>query len=367
MLLFIITISVILAFILLVLFYVRLPIFGRLPTGARLQRIQNSPNYKDGAFQNIHHTPALTEGATYSGVMKEFFFKKSKNGTPIDIIPSQSTDLHHLDPAKNILVWFGHSSYFMQIDGKTFLVDPVFSGSASPFSWNTKSFGGANTYSVEDMPNIDYLILTHDHYDHLDYKTVVKLRPKVSKVITSLGVGEHLQRWGFDDSKVIEKNWHEEEQLADGFTINTTPGRHFAGRAFKRNGSLWQSFVLTTPSLRIFIGGDSGYDTHFKEIGEKFGPFDLVMLECGQYNKSWRYIHMMPEEVVQAARDLKAKVLLPVHWAKFKLSLHAWDEPIIRVTTAAKEKNMPIITPMIGQAVDLNEPGTFPRWWDSLK
>ncbi|RZJ70087.1 MAG: MBL fold metallo-hydrolase, partial [Flavobacterium sp.] len=257
--------------------------FGRLPSGERLERIKKSPNYREGQFQNIHHTPDLAEGVSYFTVMRKFFFGKSKRTNPAKALPHQKTDLHKLDPNENIVVWFGHSSYFIQADGKRFLVDPVFSGYASPIKYTTMAFAGSDAYSAEDMPEIDYLIISHDHWDHLDYNTVVHLMPKVKHVITGLGTGAHFERWGYANSKVTEKDWNEEIALAEGFKINTTPGRHFSGRGPKRNAAMWMSFVLTTPSFKLFIGGDSGYDTHFKEIGNKFGPFDLVFLECGQY------------------------------------------------------------------------------------
>jgi L-ascorbate metabolism protein UlaG (beta-lactamase superfamily) len=363
----IITLAVIIAFILIMMAYLRLPKFGRLPTGERLRTIERQPNYKDGSFKNLSFTPDLAEGATFSGVLKDFIFNKSKRSKPADTLPSKKTDLLALRPDENVLVWFGHSSYFIQVDGKKFLVDPVFSGAASPIRWTTRSFKGSDVYTADDMPKLDYLILTHDHYDHLDYETILKLNRKADKVITSLGVGEHLELWGYNKNKIIEKGWDQEEILGAGFTINTAPGRHFAGRKFKRNKSLWQAFILTTPSAKIFLGGDSGYDTHFKTTGDQYGPFDLVILECGQYNYAWKYIHMMPPEVVQAAKDLQAKILMPVHWGKFSLALHAWDTPIIEVAQIAKEQNVPIVTPMIGEKMDLNKPGVFKEWWKGVR
>ena len=363
----IITLVVIITFVILYILFMQRPVFGRMPAGERLQLIKQQSNYKNGGFENQNFTPALTEGVTYYEIITTFLFSKPKRSKPDSVLPSQKTDLHTLSPDKNVLVWFGHSSYFMQVDGRKFLVDPVFSGSASPLGFTTRSFPGSDVYSVDDMPEIDYLIITHDHYDHMDYETLKLLKPKVKKVITSLGVGEHLDRWDYDKKLIIEKSWNEQEQLEPSFTINTTPARHFSGRTFKRNQSLWQSFVLTTPTLRLFLGGDSGYDTHFAEIGNKYGPFDLVILECGQYNKNWRYIHMLPPEVVQAAHDLKAKWLLPVHWGKFTLSLHDWDEPITAVTTIAKEKDMPIVTPMIGQELNLKNISALSPWWENVQ
>jgi L-ascorbate metabolism protein UlaG (beta-lactamase superfamily) len=195
----------------------------------------------------------------------------------------------------------------------------------------------------------------------------MKLKPKVGKIIMGLGVGEHFEHWGFDMSTIVERDWHETVTLDSGFTVHTTPGRHFSGRGLKRNQSLWMSYVLQTPSVKIFLGGDSGYDTHFEAIGKQHGPFDFVLLECGQYHPYWKYIHMMPEEVVQAAIDLKAKTLMPVHWSKFSLALHAWDEPIKRALAEGKKKNVPMVTPMIGQIVNLHGSNQHHPWWEAIK
>ena len=337
--------------------------FGKLPSGEKVERIQKSANYRNGKFQNLSFTPDLAEGETIFKVLKKILFQKDKRNKPKSRIPSQKTNLLSLKLDENIMVWFGHSSYFMQVEGKKFLVDPVFSSAASPIAATTRSFPGTDVYTPEDFPEIDYLILTHDHWDHLDYETVVKLKDKVGTIITGLGNGAHLERWHFNPENIIEKDWNERIDLRDGFVINTVLARHFSGRLFKRNQVLWMSFVLQTPKRKIFIGGDSGYDSHFKKIGDAFGPFDLVILECGQYNTSWKNIHLMPDEIIPAATDLKAKMLMPVHWGKFALALHAWDEPIILVSEAAKKVNLPLMTPMIGEKVNLDAPGIFDAWW----
>lgn len=341
-------------------------VFGKAPSGERLKRIRQSPNFRNGSFQNQSFTPVMAEDARFYQVMFDGIFRRSKRNVPTAVLPTKKTNLMELDPAKNVMVWFGHSSYFMQIDGKKILVDPVFSGNASPFSFAVKSFKGSDVYSAEDMPDIDYLIITHDHWDHLDYKTVLKLKSKVGKVITGLGTGAHLEHWGFDPKMIVENDWNEQAVLDAGFTVTASSGRHFSGRRLKRNQSIWCSFVLQTPGKKIFIGGDSGYDTHFVKIGNDYGPFDLALLECGKYNKYWKYIHMMPEQTVQAAIDLKAKVLMPVHWAKFSLSLHAWDEPIERVTVEAERLKVPVLHPMIGELVNLDNPEGTTNWWKGI-
>ena len=341
--------------------------FGKISTGQRLDRIKASPNYKDGKFQNLSITPDLTEGVNYFQVLKEVVFNKSKSVRPPSVLPSTKTDILNLSPTEDVLVWFGHSSYFIQVDGKKILVDPIFSGRSSPVKFTTRSYKGSDIYSTDDIPDIDYLFISHDHWDHLDYETITKLKPKIRKVITGLGVGAHLEHWGYPKDVIIECDWNEEVELDAGFKVNIAPARHFSGRGLKRNQVLWVSFVLSTPCMRMYFGGDSGYDTHFKTIGESFGPIDLAILECGQYDSHWKYIHMHPEQIVQAAIDLKAKMLLPVHWAKFALAKHAWDEPITRVTEECEKRSVPVLHPMIGEAIYLQSIKQCTAWWLNVK
>jgi L-ascorbate metabolism protein UlaG (beta-lactamase superfamily) len=358
---------VLIVLVIAVYLFMRQSSFGQIATGERLQLIKRSPNYRDGSFQNQHFTPTMTEGVSYSKVMKEFFFDKNPRSKPAKELPSQKINLHTLAADKNVLVWFGHSSYFIQVDGKKILVDPVFSGNASPVKFTTKSYPGSDVYTVNDIPEVDYLFISHDHWDHLDYPTILALQPKIKKIITGLGTAAHFERWGVDMNHINEKDWNEAFELDKGFIVNTLPARHFSGRGFTRNQSLWMSFALTTPTMKLYLGGDSGYDTHFAEIGKNLGPFDLAILECGQYNQNWKYIHMMPEELIQAGIDLQAKKILPVHWAKFTLGQHAWDEPIIRVTAEAKKKNFPVWHPMIGQEVNLSsDTNNFTHWWEAV-
>ena len=341
-----------------------LSIYGKLPSGERLKRIQSAPNYKKGEFTNISHTPAMAEDASFFKTMREFL-NKPKNVKPLKPIPIVKTDLKKLNSESPVVVWFGHSSYLIKLNKTTVLVDPVFSGNAAPVSCMVRAFKGSDGYKAEDMPQVDVLLLTHDHYDHLDYKTILKLKSKVKKVVCSLGVGSHLEHWGYDKKIIHELNWWEDYQYLD-LRFTATPGRHFSGRGIKRGQTLWASYVLKTAQHQLFLGGDSGYDSHFKEIGEKFGPFDLVLLEAGQYNKSWPHIHMMPEQTVQAAIDLNAKVLLPVHWGKFTLAMHAWDDSIKRVINKAAELNVSIATPKIGEPYHLDEKPVFESWWKEL-
>ena len=338
--------------------------FGKHPSGKRLELVKQSPNWRDGAFQNLSPTPALTEGVSFFKVFTQFFFGKKIDVKPTKPLPSEKVDLLHLDPAQDVLVWFGHSSYFLQLDGITFLVDPVLSGAASPVSFTTNAFAGTDRYKVEDLPKIDFLLITHDHWDHLDYETVLQLKSKVDQIVCSLGTGEHLEYWGFDTAKISEKDWNETVKFPKNVTIHTAPARHFSGRGFKRNQALWTSYILEINDKRIFIGGDSGYDSHFKQIGEKFKSFDLAILENGQYNKNWKYIHMMPDEVLKAAKDLNTKILFPVHSSKFALATHPWYEPLETITSLPKDSSFTIITPKIGSIAsptDSNQ--VFDKWW----
>jgi len=363
-----VVISVIVILTLAIFIYIQQPKFGKTPGEKRLERIKKSPNYSKGSFQNRSHTPDLTEGVSYYAVLKEFLFTEKKRMKPLDSIPSTKTNLMNLDPDQNVLIWFGHSSYFIQLDGKKILVDPVLSGAASPLAFTTRAFPGTDAYTVHDIPEIDYLFISHDHWDHTDHETLLQLQPKVKKVICGLGTGEHFEHWGYETTMIIEEDWDTKIFLDSGFVVHTATARHFSGRGFQRNKALWTSFILQTPSFQIFIGGDSGYDTHFAEIGKTFGEFDLVILENGQYDKSWKYIHMMPDEVLQAALDLKAKRLFPVHSAKFSLANHAWDEPLVKITEFNKEINMPLVTPIIGERVNLNDTTqTFSNWWVDIR
>ncbi|MEP7318277.1 MAG: MBL fold metallo-hydrolase [Panacibacter sp.] len=340
-----------------------LRIFGSNPKGKHLERLKQSVNYKERGFNNLSVTPVTAKDSSYIKMARDYF-NRSKNTAPPFVLPSVKTDLKNIQSAEPMIVWFGHSSYFIRINNKTFLIDPVFSGNASPFSFMVKSFAGSDIYTPGDFPDIDFLIITHDHYDHMDYKTILQLQPRVGKVYCSLGVGSHLAFWGFAENKITEMDWWQTKNIDAEMSLTAAPGRHFSGRGIERGKTLWSSFILKTNGYNLFLGGDSGYDEHFKEIGKKFGPFDIAILESGQYNTSWPYIHMMPEETVQATVDLNAKVLLPVHWSKFTLALHEWNDPVKRVLKKASELNVKVTTPMIGEPVIINVSYPDKHWWN---
>lgn len=342
--------------------------FGEAPEGKRLERIKKSANYKDGQFVNLSESPVWAgEGSMLAEAFK-YFTAKVAYREPDASLPIIKTDLKALNSTTDVLVWLGHSSYYMQLSGKKILVDPVLSGYAAPFKSMNKAFNGTDWYKVENMPDIDYLIITHDHWDHLDYETVLQLKDRTKQIICPLGVGAHFDYWGFDTTKIKELDWYEHAKLDSLFDIHATPARHYSGRGMVRNKSLWASYVLNTPTGKIYIGGDSGYDTFFAKIGTQYGPFDLAILELGQYHENWKYIHMLPQQFFQAGSDLKAKRVIPVHNSKFALGKHAWYEPLDTIVKLSKNNSIPLSTPMIGEPLYLNDSTqVFKHWWEGIK
>jgi L-ascorbate metabolism protein UlaG (beta-lactamase superfamily) len=345
--------GILLTIIFTVIFYVKLsPQFGAKSKGESLDRILNSPNFQEGKFQNLVPTTlAAPNTSMFKNGLK--FMKTIKGQYPqkaIETIKFNKNDF--VKPSDDVKIcWLGHSCLIMNIDGKIILTDPVFSEKASPVSFaGVKRFEYTNQYDVDDMPQIDLLLISHDHYDHLDYKTIKRLSTQVSKFCVPLGVAAHLMHWGVPKSKIIELDWSECTNEIQGMEIFATPSRHFSGRAgVDRDNTLWCSFVIKTEKFNVFFCGDSGYGDHFKEIGKNYGPFDLTLMECGQYNEGWPFIHMNPEESVKAHIDLKGQTMLPIHWGKFKLSLHTWTEPIERAKKEAERLNVKLINSLLGE------------------
>jgi L-ascorbate metabolism protein UlaG (beta-lactamase superfamily) len=272
---------------------------------------------------------------------------------PSSPVPSVKTDLRGLDPSKNLIVWFGHSSYLIQVDGKRILVDPVFF-KASPVSFINRAFPGTKIYKPEDMPDIDYLVITHDHWDHLDYKTVKRLRHRVGTVICPLGVGSDLEYWGYPLGKIKEMDWYEDSSDSS-FVFHCLPTRHFSGRGLTPNKTLWASYLLETPSMKIFIGGDGGYDGRYLRIGKKFPGIDLAILENGQYNQSWKYIHTMPEYLDREVHELGATSVMTVHHSKYALAMHPWDEPLKNELKLAQDTTIHVLIPTIGKPMKIGK------------
>ena len=340
-----------------VLLVLQHPDFGRTPTGERLERIKQSPNYRNGEFQNQIPTALMTgtENQNVVAAWWDFFFKERPNLVPEEPVKVVRTDLNSLPRDSDCIVWFGHSSYLLQLAGKRLLVDPVFDKAVPLSSIFGKTFPGADVYQASDMPEVDYLVISHDHYDHLSRKDVQLLMPKVGHVVCPLGVGEHLEYWGYPVEKITELDWNENYGCADGFVFHCTPARHFSGRMLKRNQSLWASFVVESPTLKVFIGGDSGYGPHFKAIGEKHQDIDVAILENGQYDKSWSQIHTMPNELGKEAVELGARVIITVHHGKYCISNHTWDEPLRNEQQAAKDYQLNLTVLTIGKPQGLTK------------
>ena len=344
------------------------PEFGRTPTGKRLERIRQSPHYYKGRFWALNPIEKPVETSQFQATMRFLFGGTPERLTPAEPMLSRKTDLHSLDPKRNTVVWMGHSTFYLQLDGTRILIDPVFSGWASPLPFINKAFAGSNVYKAEDIPDIDVLVISHDHWDHLDYPTLMALKPKIKKVVVPLGIGEHFEYWGFDMDKVTEEDWYTAVNLSDRLTVHILPAQHFTGRFLNQNQSEACAFAFITPEHKVFYSGDGGYTKEFREYGQTFGGFDLAILENGQYNQDWPKIHMNPKETAQAGEDLKAKAVLPCHGGKFALARHPWDEPFIKLASESTGKPYKLLTPRIGEAAPIGEgTETFGRWWEEMK
>ena len=349
-------------------FYMQQPQFGTLPQGARLQELKESPNYKDGKFRNRRPRPTITEGYSLWGEAWDALTGRYPRTQPEDSLPSIKTDPKALPGTENRLVWFGHSSFFLQLDGVKILVDPIFSGKASPLPWGVKAYKGSDIYTADDMPEIDYMLLSHDHYDHLDYETAKALQPKVKYVVCGLGAGAHYERWGYSPQQILEKDWGDTVAVKPGFSIYTESTHHDGGRGFKSSQALWLSFFIQSPAMNVYYSGDGGRDDRFKRIAETYPPIDWAIMECGQYNKAWQSVHELPEEVALSATELNAKNLLTVHHSKFTLAKHAWDEPLEQISALSQSKPYRLVTPMIGETVRLDDSTQiFGQWWKSIR
>ncbi|HDR7664696.1 MULTISPECIES: MBL fold metallo-hydrolase [Bacillus cereus group] len=266
------------------------------------------------------------------------------------------------------VTWFGHSASLLKIEGKKLLLDPMFGDASSPFPlFNSKRYSGTFSLEREELQEIDAIIISHNHYDHLNYKSIMQLKDRAKHFYVPSGVAQYLIKWGVSPSKISEHNWWDEITF-DNIKLVCAPARHFSGRSMTdRDCSLWCSWLILGQETKVFFSGDSGYAPHFKEIGSKYGPFDLTLMECGQYDTRWSAIHMLPEETVQAHIDVKGDLLLPIHWGAFTLALHEWSDPIERVTKEAKRLGVKIATPQIGESIMLKSTD-YPSsaWWREI-
>ncbi|MCF8275146.1 MAG: MBL fold metallo-hydrolase [Flavobacteriales bacterium] len=344
------------------------PQFGGRLRKRHKQKYAHSKNWKGTIFENLTETTMDVNLKTMPGLIRAQFKDRQLRmpEKPIPIIPFDETKWN-AEPEKPKFIWYGHSVLLLQLNGKNLLIDPMLGSDASPIApIKTKRFSENSIDVIDQLPKIDAVLFTHDHYDHIDLKSVRKLMPKVDKWFVGLGIGRHLERWKIPSDQITEFDWWQEMEF-EGIKIAYTPSRHFSGRGpFDRAQSLWGGWVFIAEKHRVYWSGDGGYQHHFKEVGVKYGPFDWGFMENGQYNELWHAIHMYPEEAVQAANDAKVNVAIPVHWAGFALALHPWKESIERFTREAEAKNQNISTPQIGEiTIFESEPSTC--WWEPLK
>lgn len=351
-----------------VIAYLQHPLFGYRPAGERLSRLTQSPNFDGGIFHNQIDSPLRTSDQSTFSIVVENLLDETSHRRPPSAIPAIKTDLKTLDAQQDLVIWLGHSSYFVQLGGQRILIDPVFSINAAPIPLANVAFDGTSLYTADDMPEIDFLLITHDHYDHLDYPSVLALQPKVKHVVVGLGVGAHFEGWGYDMRTVHEADWYATLQPLPPLQIHVTPARHYSGRSFARDQSLWVGFALVSLQRRIFFSGDSGFALHFAAVGRRYGPFDWVTLDAGQYDPRWANVHMNPEQAAQAAEALRARALTPGHAGRFALSSHDWNAPFKRIRSASQGRSYALWTPEIGRPIHLDgRAQTFSAWWETVQ
>lgn len=292
--------------------------------------------------------------------------KRAKPEVPIPIVHFSREDLNENPSSGLTFRWLGHSSLLLEMDGYRWMIDPMLSTYASPIPGFVKRYSELPV-SINELPPVDFVLISHDHYDHLDKSAVKVLAEKGTDFFVPLGVESHLKDWGIKDSQIQSLNWWQETKFG-ALKLVCVPARHFSGRSlFDENRTLWAGWVVKSEASSVFYSGDSGYGNHFKEIGKILGPFELSIIENGAYNTAWPYVHSNTENAVQACLDVKGKLLLPVHWSTFDLSMHSWDEPIVRAISEAGKKNIRIVTPRIGELVNLEEPIVNTNWWTKVK
>lgn len=345
------------------------PEFGAGISAKEKQRYQKSPQWNGSKFVNETITEMDIGLGDMPGLLKNQFTNTDGRRPNEDLDISRFDSLSwQEDSIQSKLIWFGHSVALLKIGSQNFLIDPMFGDDTAPVAPFKSARYSNNTLEIIDrLPPIDAVFISHDHYDHLDYRSIKELKEKVNHFYVPLGVARHLKRWGVDSRKITQMDWWEKVDISE-VEITFVPSRHFSGRGLTdRQKSLWGGYTFISNSERIYWSGDSGYGPHFKEIGEKLGPFDWAFVECGQYNKLWHAIHMYPEESVQAAIDAKATKAVPIHWGAFTLALHDWKESVQRFSAEAEKRKLNIVMPELGQVLNLNGLPSGEFWWRKIE
>ena len=336
---------------------------GARAKGDRLDRIRQSPQYVDGKFAN----ELPSHQADFLHILRRWFFEDAPNrepASPIPVVQRRTADFS--EPSTELrITWFGHSTMLVEVDGQRILVDPIWGDYASPGSiFGVKRFY-APPIALDDLPPIDAVVLSHDHYDHLNEPTIKALRDHVPLFIMPLGLGAHLEYWGVPPDQIVELDWWERIEVGE-VTLVCTPARHFSGRSLTdRDATLWASWAFLGRNQRAFFSGDSGMFPGFAEIGERLGPFDITMMESGAYNIDWPDVHMGPEQAVQAHQMVRGGLLMPVHWGTFALAFHAWTEPAERILVAAEAAEVTVANPRPGESISLSSYRSG-KWWPEV-
>jgi L-ascorbate metabolism protein UlaG (beta-lactamase superfamily) len=352
-----------------------LPLFGALlPAAAQAEacdpRFAKSPHFaqQDCTFQNLPNPDAKPHRSTWD-IWTRILIEKKVGTVPVDPIPVRMLDraaLDALDPQSNHIIRLGHSSHMLKLRGKWWLVDPVFGERTSPVSWAGPKRFHVPPVALADIPPIEGLVLSHDHYDHLDVPTIEALKDRVQRYFVPLGVGKRLISFGVPAERIEEYDWWQEGKFGD-VQLTAAPAQHFSGRTlWDRNKTLWASWLIKSGNERIYYSGDGGYFPGFRDIGKRLGPIDIALMENGAYDTYWPTVHMTPEETVQAFQDVGAKVLYLVHNSTFDLAFHPWKEPLERVAALAQQKGIALATPEIGEVLTLGKPRENRKWWEGL-
>jgi len=332
----------------------------------KMQKINKSNHYEEKKFLNSRPSPEMNF-IKFLPMMWNFLFLDNDRKPDVKL-PTQSIDFSQIlnaKPDELKVTWVGHSSQIINIDGKIVLTDPVYDNRT--VFMGPSRYNGDAPLNTEEIPEIDLVVISHNHYDHLNTSTIEKIHPKVKQFVAPLMVGAELEKMGVPREKIIELDWWEEITLFNNFLVALTPTQHFSGRGIlDRDETLWGSYVIQGPNHKIYFSGDSGYFNGFKEIGDKYGPFDYTFIECGAYNEKWHYVHMFPEESVQAHIDLKGKIMQPIHWGTFDLALHAWYDPMVRVAKAADSLGIQLSTPIVGETITIDDNLVTERWWEKI-
>ena len=322
-----------------------------------------APRRPDGRFRNVVPRRGMGLARTL-GLMWRVMTDKPKTTVPHRPLPVHALTRAEVEATVEDSLWrLGHSTVLLKLDGRCWLTDPVFAERASPFRWIGPKRFHAPPIAIDDLPPLAGVILSHDHYDHLDRAAILRLAPKVGTFVTPLGVGDRLIAWGVDAAKVRQLDWWQSVEV-DGLRLSAGPARHFSGRTpWDGDRTLWVSWSLDTGTRKLFFSGDGGYHDGFKEIGERYGPFDVALIENGAYNTDWPEVHMQPEETLQAFRDVRARWLVPVHNGTFDLALHPWYEPFERLAALARDAGVDVATPAMGERLSLDAPRAGEPWW----